>query len=139
MLRFYLILCPSALFLLRLGRGRRSFAHDQQNRVLDHGFADQACGGEVHDRDDIVPREGAGEGGLVEDVGGNQRTGDEAAVAGGKIIENDRMIAGCRQRPAAMRADIARATGDQNWPGDRSSRPHGVRSLLEERLLLNSK
>jgi len=79
---------------------------------IDHGFADQAGRREVHDRDDIVLREGAGERGLVHDIADDERAGDEAAVSGRKIVVDDRMIAGSRQRPAAMRADVTGATGD---------------------------
>ena len=68
----------------------------------------------MHHRDDLVLREGAIERRSVHEVARNERSGDEAAVAGREIVENHRMITGREQCAAAMRADIARAAGDQN-------------------------
>ena len=115
----------------RAGRGKHQaiaarLAHRFQQRqrageVVDvvflrigDGLADQARCREVHHRDDVVLREGARQRGLVGEVAGHQRAGDELAVAGGEIVENHGVIAGRRQRPAAMRADVARAAGHQN-------------------------
>jgi hypothetical protein len=56
----------------------------------------------VHDRDDVVLREGLSERSLVPDIADNQRTGDDAAMAGLQIVVSDRVIAGRDQRPAAM-------------------------------------
>jgi hypothetical protein len=68
----------------------------------------------VHDRDDVVLREGACEHGLVKKFAGDERAGDKIAMASRKIVVDDRMITGRRQRPAAMRADVARAARNQN-------------------------
>ena len=65
--------------------------------------------------------------------------GDEAAVAGREIVVDDRMITGRRQRPAAMRADIARAAGDQNGRTIAHVSLAVSRSVADGRLLLNSR
>ena len=44
----------------------------------------------------------------------HKRASDKVAMAGGKIVVRDRMVAGRHQRAAAMRADIARAAGNQD-------------------------
>ena len=88
----------------------------------------------MHDRGDVMLGKGARQRGLVRDVAGNERAGDEAAVTGRKIVVDDRLIARRVQRPAAMRADIARTAGDENG----RTIAH-VSAPVACRLLLNSR
>jgi hypothetical protein len=76
-------------------------------------FADQAGRREVHDRDNAMLCEGVIEHRPVREIARDKRSTDEATVSGREVIVDDRMIAGRGQRPAAMRADVARAAGDQ--------------------------
>ena len=55
----------------------------------------------MHDRDDAMLREGAGERSAVGEVADDERAGHEAAVAGRKIVENDWMEAGRQSRPGS--------------------------------------
>jgi len=81
---------------------------------VDCRLADQAGRREMHHGDDVVLRERGSKRSLVDQVADQERTGDEAAMAGRKIIEGDRMITCGSQRATAMRADVARTAGNQD-------------------------
>src|SRR6185437_635376 len=68
----------------------------------------------MHDRRDVMLREGARKGRAVEEIPLHDRAGDKAAMTGRKIVVDDRLVTGRSQRPATMRSDIAGAAGDEN-------------------------
>ena len=106
---------PQGLPAAALAELARRFAHGGVDYIKDdHGLADQARCCEVHDGHDVMFGEGPRQRGLVGDVAHHQRARGEAAVAGRKVVVGDGLVTRCVQRPAAVRADIAGAAGDEN-------------------------
>ncbi len=68
----------------------------------------------MHHRDDLVLGEDARQCRPVGDVADDERAADEFAMAGGEIVVDDGAESGALQCAAAMRADIARAAGNQD-------------------------
>ena len=77
-------------------------------------FANQARGCKVHHRRDLMLGKDTRERRFVEEICNHQRAGDKRAMPGGKIVIDNRLIPGRDQRATGMRADIARAAGDED-------------------------
>jgi hypothetical protein len=77
-------------------------------------FANHARGCKVHHHRDLMLGKNTRERRFVEEICYHKRAADKSAMPRGKIVINNRLIPGRDQRATGMRADIARAAGDED-------------------------